>query len=83
MILELVDHGEATSTPVADYGRGNGNPSTQNGLQESPDEVPPPPASLCVPDIPKRLHAMIHHAKAPNSMQTHATHTMAMSGTLQ
>ena len=51
MILELIDHGEAASTPVAHYGRGNGNPSTQNGLQKGPDEVPPPPAGTRIPDI--------------------------------
>lgn len=43
-ILELVDHGETSSTPVAHNRRGNGNPATQYGLQGCPQEVPPPPA---------------------------------------
>ena len=45
-IFELVDHGESTGTPVAhNWGR-NGNPPTQDGLQEGPYEVPPPPAHM-------------------------------------
>lgn len=50
-VLELVDHGEATSTPVADDRWSNSNPATQNGLQEGPDEVPPPPVHACILEL--------------------------------
>lgn len=46
-IFELVDHGEAASTPVSHDWRGNGNPATQNGLECCPQEVPPPPEHSC------------------------------------
>ena len=55
-VSELVDHGEAASAPIAHYRRGNGNPSTQNGLQESPDEVPPPPEHAHTDRRPDHVH---------------------------
>lgn len=45
-IFELVDHSKPASTPIAHNGGGNGNPPTQDGLQEGPYEVPPPPAHM-------------------------------------
>lgn len=48
---ELVNHSEATSSPLAHYGRADSNPSTQNGLQEGPDEVPPPPVHAYIPNV--------------------------------
>jgi len=45
-LSELVDHGETASTPIAHNRRSDGNPPTQNRLQEGPYEVPPPPAHM-------------------------------------
>lgn len=63
-VPELVDHCEATSTPVAHNRWSNGDPATQNGLQEGPDEVPPPPASVCTPDVNKHIDIIMHDAGA-------------------